>query len=75
MIQNQDKKNPCYYKLLKLHLSAWILTDTYTNKLCSILHLKVNILSQFNISGLREFQSFIVHRKMNTSVFTDGGMK
>ena len=44
----------------------------------SILHLKVIILSQFDISGLREFQSLTMRGKklfFNTSVFTDGGMK
>ena len=33
---------------------------------------------QIDISGLREFQSLTVHGKelyLNTSVFTDGGMK
>ena len=49
--------------------------NTYTNKLFSILHLKVIILSQFDISGLREFESLTVHGKklyLNMSVLLMG---
>ena len=51
--------------------------NTYTKILFSILHLKVSILSQLDISGLREFQSVIVRGKklyLKRSVLTDEGV-
>ena len=55
-----------------------LVPNTYSNKVLSILHLKVFVLSQLDMSGLREFQSLIVQGKklyLKTSVLTDGGIK
>ena len=56
---------------IRLHADHRV-SNTCTNNLLSILHLKVIILPQFDISGLREFQSLTVHGKklyLNMSVF------
>ena len=39
--------------------------NTYTTKIFSMLHLKVSILPQLCISGLREFQFIIVRVSFN----------